>query len=61
MDIPPSRKIHLPASLRDSRVTTLPPNAYYIADFISEEEEGAILQKVPISAALAVSFARLIV
>ncbi|KAK0738362.1 hypothetical protein B0T18DRAFT_333674 [Schizothecium vesticola] len=43
---PPSTKIHLPASLEQNRITTLPEFAYYIPDFISEEEEQAILHKV---------------
>ncbi|KAH6624889.1 hypothetical protein B0J18DRAFT_444764 [Chaetomium sp. MPI-SDFR-AT-0129] len=36
----------LPASLDANRIHALPAAAYYIADFISEEEEKAILQKV---------------
>ena len=43
---PPSTKIHLPASLEQNRITTLPEFAYYIPNFISEEEEQAILHKV---------------
>lgn len=38
--------LKLPSSLGENRIPTLPPTAYYIADFISEEEERAILQKV---------------
>ncbi|KAL2135544.1 hypothetical protein VTI74DRAFT_8150 [Chaetomium olivicolor] len=38
--------VNLPPSLEASRVSALPPAAYYIADFISEEEEEAILDKV---------------
>jgi hypothetical protein len=45
MDSPPS-PIRLPASLEESRIHALPAAAYYIADFISEEEEQAILHKV---------------
>jgi alkylated DNA repair protein alkB family protein 6 len=44
MDSP--HRINLPPSLEASRITTLPPAAYYIADFITEEEEEAILHKV---------------
>jgi alkylated DNA repair protein alkB family protein 6 len=43
---PPLTKIHLPVSLEENRITTLPGFAYYISDFISEEEEQAILHKV---------------
>lgn len=39
-------QINLPLSLEASRITALPPAAYYIPDFISEEEEQAILHKV---------------
>ena len=42
----PSTTIKLPVSLDDSRITSLPEFAYYIPDFISEEEEQAILHKV---------------
>ncbi|KAH6850183.1 hypothetical protein B0I37DRAFT_352698 [Chaetomium sp. MPI-CAGE-AT-0009] len=45
MDSPSSPR-HLPASLEACRINSLPPAAYYIADFISEEEEEAILHKV---------------
>ncbi|KAF4821592.1 Alpha-ketoglutarate-dependent dioxygenase alkB-like protein 6 [Colletotrichum siamense] len=38
--------VNLPTSLEDVRITKLPPSAFYIADFISEEEEQAILQKI---------------
>jgi alkylated DNA repair protein alkB family protein 6 len=38
--------IKLPPSLEACRIRALPPAAYYIADFISEEEEQAILHKV---------------
>ncbi|KAK5664191.1 hypothetical protein OQA88_407 [Cercophora sp. LCS_1] len=47
MDTPPSQTIRLPASLEECRITALPPAAYYIANFISEEEEEAILRKAP--------------
>lgn len=42
----PLGAVNLPASLDDVRVKKLPPSSYYIADFISEEEERLILQKV---------------
>lgn len=45
MDTSPSGT-HLPQSLEATRITALPPAAYYIADFITEEEEEVILQKV---------------
>lgn len=41
-----SSQFNLPPSLEASRITGLPPSAYYIADFISEEEEQKILEKV---------------
>jgi alkylated DNA repair protein alkB homolog 6 len=36
----------LPASLEEVRIEQLPSNAYYIADFISKEEEQVLLDKV---------------
>ncbi|EXF76977.1 calpain [Colletotrichum fioriniae PJ7] len=42
----PLGAVNLPASLDDVRVKKLPPSSYYIADFISEEEERLILQKI---------------
>ena len=36
----------LPQSLQHVTIETLPSTAYYIPDFISEEEERAILEKV---------------
>ncbi|KAJ3520286.1 hypothetical protein NM208_g13772 [Fusarium decemcellulare] len=36
----------LPPSLEHARITTLPQTAYYIPNFISEEEEQVILDKV---------------
>lgn len=36
----------LPGSLDAARVQALPATAYYIADFLSEEEERCILEKV---------------
>ena len=38
--------VSLPSSLEDARIAKLPPSAYYIANFISEEEEYSILEKV---------------
>lgn len=32
--------------LLGARITSLPDDAFYIADFISEEEEESLLQKV---------------
>jgi len=37
---------HLPACLAENKVASLPPDVYYIPDFITEEEETMILQKV---------------
>ncbi|KAK3333641.1 hypothetical protein B0T19DRAFT_132267 [Cercophora scortea] len=39
-------QIQLPRFLEESRITTVAPSVYYIADFISEEEEKLILEKV---------------
>jgi alkylated DNA repair protein alkB family protein 6 len=39
-------QVNLPPSLETCRIGPLPPAAYYIADFITEEEEQAILHKV---------------
>lgn len=36
----------LPPSLDQVRISSLPPDAYYISDFISEEEERLILEKI---------------
>ncbi|KAI2618728.1 hypothetical protein GGS26DRAFT_352128 [Hypomontagnella submonticulosa] len=38
--------ITLPDSLDQVRITSLPPSAYYISDFITQEEENAILDKI---------------
>lgn len=38
--------VSLPKSLEQARIRTLPPSAYYIPNFISEEEEAHILEKV---------------
>lgn len=43
---PQPSQIRLPPSLETSRIPALPPAAYYIADFLSEEEEQFILHKV---------------
>ncbi|KAH8595810.1 alkylated DNA repair protein-like protein alkB 6 [Bisporella sp. PMI_857] len=36
----------IPASLHENRIPGLPPTAFYIADFISAEEEHFLLQKI---------------
>ncbi|KAI0480768.1 hypothetical protein GGR56DRAFT_289457 [Xylariaceae sp. FL0804] len=36
----------LPDSLEQVRVPSLPPTAYYISDFITEEEEAVLLEKI---------------
>ncbi|KAL3425991.1 Alpha-ketoglutarate-dependent dioxygenase alkB-like protein 6 [Phlyctema vagabunda] len=36
----------MPASLQDFEIKSLPASAYYIADFISEDEEAVILNKI---------------
>lgn len=36
----------IPMSLADVKITGLPSSAFYIADFISEEEERVLLEKV---------------
>jgi len=36
-------------SLEDVRVKSLPSSAFYIADFITEEEEQVLLNKVSVS------------
>ena len=38
--------VSLPASLEDVRIPSLPPAAYYISNFLSEDEERQILDKV---------------
>jgi hypothetical protein len=43
---PPPSTVKLPPSLEAVRITSLPRAAYYIADFITEEEEEIILHKV---------------
>ncbi|KAI0834968.1 hypothetical protein F5Y06DRAFT_146284 [Hypoxylon sp. FL0890] len=41
-----SGSLTLPDSLDQVRITGLPPTAYYISDFITQEEEEAILDKI---------------
>ncbi|KAK4668070.1 uncharacterized protein QC764_702120 [Podospora pseudoanserina] len=41
-----SRPLDLPHTLEDKKIKALPPACYYISDFITEEEEKAILDKV---------------
>lgn len=38
--------LSLPSSLEHARITSLPQTAYYIPNFITEEEEQMILDKV---------------
>jgi hypothetical protein len=49
-DLPgaPESATSLHRNLDAARVKSLPPNAYYIANFISEEEEAQILKNVGI-------------
>jgi alkylated DNA repair protein alkB family protein 6 len=46
MEAEPPRLTALPASLAEVRIERLPSHAYYIADFVSEEEEQRLLDKV---------------
>lgn len=39
----------LPSSLEAAKITSLPPASYYVPNFISEEEERMILDKVRLS------------
>lgn len=39
-------KLTLPDSLEDVRIKTLPASAFYIADFVTSEEEQVLLSKV---------------
>ncbi|KAJ0107633.1 hypothetical protein J7T55_007824 [Diaporthe amygdali] len=41
--------VSLPSSLDQARIPRLPATAYYIADFISEEEERLILDKLTVN------------
>jgi alkylated DNA repair protein alkB family protein 6 len=36
----------LPSSLEAAKITSLPPTSYYLPNFISEDEERMILDKV---------------
>jgi len=38
--------VSLPSCLERVRITGLPHSAYYIADFVTEEEEALLLQKI---------------
>jgi hypothetical protein len=40
--------INLPAYLEDVKIKSLPNSAYYVANFISEAEEDAILNRVSV-------------
>jgi alkylated DNA repair protein alkB family protein 6 len=40
----------LPSSLEAARIASLPSTAYYLPNFISEEEERLILDKVRLAA-----------
>ncbi|KAI0128627.1 Alkbh6 protein [Xylariales sp. AK1849] len=42
----PAAPVNLPASLDHVRIRSLPPTAYYISDFISEDEERHFLDKI---------------
>ncbi|KAH8749913.1 Alkbh6 protein [Diaporthe sp. PMI_573] len=44
--VAPPTGVSLPSSLAQARIPRLPATAYYIADFISEEEERLILDKI---------------
>ncbi|KAK4216107.1 hypothetical protein QBC37DRAFT_417776 [Rhypophila decipiens] len=46
MTDPSSGSVRLPQSLEHARIPNLPPSAFYMADFISEEEEKLILEKI---------------
>jgi hypothetical protein len=39
-------ELKLPSSLQNARIEGLPEAAYYISEFITEEEEGYLLDKV---------------
>lgn len=38
--------VNLPVDLEDARIDALPENFYYIADFITEEEEELLISNV---------------
>lgn len=46
MSLDDTKGYSLPGSLDQVRIECLPPAAYYIADFITEDEEKHILEKV---------------
>jgi alkylated DNA repair protein alkB homolog 6 len=46
MDAPAAQAVALPCSLEHVKIKRLAPSAYYIANFLSEEEEQVILDKV---------------
>lgn len=46
MAAPPSQLPLLPATLDSVQIKNLPATAFYISDFITEEEERRILQRV---------------
>lgn len=41
-----TQPVVLPAALEDVKIVSLPSNAYYIAHFISQEEEAELLNKI---------------
>jgi alkylated DNA repair protein alkB family protein 6 len=41
--------ISLPAALEDVKINSIPSSAFYIANFITEEEEQVLLNKVSCS------------
>jgi hypothetical protein len=43
---PTSQLIAMPPPLEDVRIKSIPSSAYYIADFITQEEERVLLKKV---------------
>ncbi|KAK1765774.1 hypothetical protein QBC33DRAFT_454456 [Phialemonium atrogriseum] len=42
----PASTVSLPESLEQARIHSLPPSAYYVSNFIGEEEERHILEKI---------------
>ncbi|KAH7135535.1 hypothetical protein B0J11DRAFT_426907 [Dendryphion nanum] len=48
-----------PNRLESYRIQTLPPNFYYIHDFITTEEEASLLQKIPSQRWISLSHRRL--
>lgn len=45
-DHPATMSTYLPASLEECRINGLPNTAFYIPNFINQDEEQAILEKV---------------